>query len=606
MTSEPSFVGRVVDERYRIDAQIGEGGMGIVYRAEHLRLNRPVALKVLQQEYVDNDDIKMRFDRECRALAALSHPNIVSITDYGVVDQTPYLVMELLEGDTLHHRLRHGGLPPERAIAIARQMLRALAHAHRQGMVHRDFKPGNIFLRPLPDDTDHVTILDFGLVRFVAGTAEGDRAQLTNVGTMLGTPAYMAPEQAAGESTDARTDVYAAGVVIFEMLTGQKPFSGDPGEILRHHLLSPVPRLASIGKDLLETAEMDALLGRALAKEQKLRFAHAGELLDALEGVKLPVIAPGAAPRARPPTELGTMPTMHAGDLARAATDAARPPARTEAATVASGRAATHRTPAPPGPAAPTPTSTLHLRPSPIDARKKPLLIGAGVTLALGLGLVVMTSGGPSDEPAEDATDVTATDPRPAPAGETEVPDEAPAEAPEALDALDAPTEAAAPDAPIASANTVSAPKPAAEDPWAGGVPRGLSRAKRAVDSGRPVSERFDRGLIRAARTSPTDPRPDLLLAGAFVSRGWRSDAVERYELAYNRSAASRGDRRMRHDLVMLSADGAAGVKAARAVRRIYGREALEEIDRQLGAGGFGRDERARLLRLRAAIEDGG
>src|SRR5690606_36717257 len=120
------------------------------------------------------------------------------------------------------------------------------------------------------------------------------------------------------------------------------------------------------------------------------------------------------------------------------------------------------------------------------------------------------------------------------------------------------------------------------------------------------VRNRFDKALMRAARESATDPRPDRLLAGAFLSRGWRSDVVERYELAYNRDAASRGDARMMHDLVMLSADSAAGAKAARAVRRIYGREALAEIDRQLGAGSFRRDERARLLRLCVAIEKGG
>jgi serine/threonine-protein kinase len=591
MTGGASLVGRILDGRYRIVAPLGEGGMGVVFRAEDLRLDRPVALKVLQQEYVDNDQLKERFNREYRALASLSHPNIVSITDHGIFDQTPYLVMALLEGETLHQRLRRGALPPGRAVAIARQMLRALAHAHRQGMVHRDLKPGNIFVRPMPDDSDHVTILDFGLVRFVAGEQDphGHQQQLTRAGSMLGTPAYMAPEQAAGETTDPRTDVYAAGVVLFEMLAGQKPFAGDPSEVLRHHMLSPVPRLAERAPELLETEAMDALLARALSKSRQLRFADAGELLEALEGVTLPVVSPDAS-RAAPPTELATMPTLHAGELA--ASGAGRPPEATKATVVspispvARGRA--------PAPATASPTPKIA---APSASPRARLFAGAGLAAALLALLFLAVVGGADDPPPAESATARADEASPADPARPPAPG---ADARPARAATEAP-----PATPTAPVNTVSPSRPPPADPWASGVPRALSRAKRAVDSGREVSTRLDRGLLRHARENPTDARADLLLAGAFISRGWRSDGVERYELAYNRDASSRGDPRMLRDLVALAADSAAGAKASRAVRRIYGREALAEIDRQLGAGGLGRDERARLLRLRQAIEEG-
>jgi hypothetical protein len=242
--------------------------------------------------------------------------------------------------------------------------------------------------------------------------------------------------------------------------------------------------------------------------------------------------------------------------------------------------------------------------------------IGGGVGCVLLLSLVAMATGRPDDPPPPAAARVTSG---------TASPDGTPAEGtppegtpPEGTRTVATPSSAAeSPEAepptrgerpaapPTGTGNVVTAPKPAPADPWAGGVPRNLARMKRAVDSGREISERADRGLIRIARDNPSDPRPHLLLAGAFLSRGWRSDAVERYELAYDRDPSSRGDPRMLHDLVMLGADSAAGGKASRAVQRIYGREALAEIDRQLGAGGLGRDGRARLLRLRAAIENG-
>src|SRR5262245_42900584 len=163
-----------------------------------------------------------RFAREAKALAALQHPNIVAVLDYGVSDARPYLVMELLEGETLAQRLQRGPLPLDRALQIIQQLLEALAFMHRSKLVHRDVKPSNVFLQRTRDGYDRVKVLDFGLAKFTAETAASDPT-LTRDGAIVGTPAYMSPEQATGEEVDARSDVYTAGVIMFRTLSGRLP-----------------------------------------------------------------------------------------------------------------------------------------------------------------------------------------------------------------------------------------------------------------------------------------------------------------------------------------------------------------------------------------------
>ncbi len=605
MTEADPWIGRVVDDRYRVVTPLGEGGMGLVYRAEHLKLARPVALKVLQEEFVADAGLRERFDREARALAALAHPNIVTITDYGVAEggasPAPYLVMELLEGETLHGRLRLGALPPESAVAIARQMLRALAHAHRQGIVHRDLKPGNIFLTPMPDDSDHVTILDFGLARFVDGASRPDEKALTRAGSMLGTPAYMAPEQASGEPSDARTDVYAAGIVLFEMLAGRKPFMGDPSEILRQHLLSPAPSLVASCPSLVGAEPLDRVLARALAKEKRQRFADASEMLAALEDVPVPTVD-ASAPRPAAPAELATMPTMHASDASKEKVAVPPPTAVTMATPMRVGRAA----------ATPPPSTAARSAGEPLANVKRALVaVGGGLAIAgLIVALVLAAAGGDEEDVPSEApqtAESAPSEPREAPPAATPAPTIAAPSAPRPSAPAPGPavaTPTLAPGAPPRAAPAEGRPAPA--NPWAAGVPRELARAKRAADAGREVSVSFDRGLLRYAQLHPDDARPHLVLARAFASRGWRSDAVERYELAARKDPASRGDPRMLTDLVTLTAeDTPASSAAARAVRTIYGAEALAEIDRQLEAT-RDRTARGRLSRLKQSIEGSG
>ncbi|MBZ0120663.1 MAG: serine/threonine protein kinase, partial [Sandaracinaceae bacterium] len=187
---EDPFIGRVLNERYRIEGPLGEGGIGRVYRARHLTVGNHVALKVLQAQYENLQVLRDRFSREVEALARLKHPNIVTVQDYGVDNDVPYLVMELLDGTDLSRLIAKDVIEPRRVLDIFKQILRALAYAHEQGLVHRDLKPQNVFVRPVGGGAEHVEVLDFGLARFMDDEQKG-RAKLTRTGALIGTPAYM-------------------------------------------------------------------------------------------------------------------------------------------------------------------------------------------------------------------------------------------------------------------------------------------------------------------------------------------------------------------------------------------------------------------------------
>jgi serine/threonine protein kinase len=191
--TDQSLIGRSLDERYVIEAEIGVGGLGSVYRATHTKLQRPVVVKLLHENGGVHALQSRRFEREAKALAGLEHPNIVAILDYGVSDNRPYLVMELLEGETLAQRLKRGPLPLKPALSVARQLLEALAFMHGAGLVHRDVKPSNVFLQRLQSGRERVKVLDFGLAKFTAPSLPGADPTLTRDGTIVGTPAYMSP-----------------------------------------------------------------------------------------------------------------------------------------------------------------------------------------------------------------------------------------------------------------------------------------------------------------------------------------------------------------------------------------------------------------------------
>jgi len=299
--------GTEIAGRFRIDTRIGAGGMGEVYRARDARLGRDVAIKVLPAELASNPGRVRRFEREARAAAALNHPNILALHDVGDHGGTPYLVTELLEGETLRERIARGPLAVKDAVRISVQVARGLAAAHGKGIVHRDLKPDNLFVTA--DGT--VKILDFGLAGLRSEEdGEGSLSQaatesaMTFAGAVLGTAGYMAPEQVRGQRVDQRADIFAVGCVLYEMLTGRRAFSGDTpadkvGAILRHQPPTIQPTEGQVTPALAQIVE------RCLEKRVENRFSSAHDLALALEGSVSDVYprpenaAPGTRPRPR-------------------------------------------------------------------------------------------------------------------------------------------------------------------------------------------------------------------------------------------------------------------------------------------------------------------
>src|SRR4051812_28561896 len=286
--------------------------MGVVYRGRQVQLGRFVAIKVLRQDTAAVPEWRRRFEREARALSALAPPNVVPVTDSGIDRGVPFLVMELLQGKTLAALIKEGPLPLWRALDIARQTLRGLAFAHGKGIVHRDLKPTNVFLQELPDQADHVRLMDFGTAKFLEGSGSETMTEtLTRVGVVFGTPAYMSPEQAKAAPVDARTDVYAAGILLFELLAGRRPFVVDSNQgYIGAHLTEPVPSLAKVRPGIAAAPAFQTVIERAMAKDPAARFKDASALLAALEAVVARL--PAAATRAGR-AEGSTKPAFGAG-----------------------------------------------------------------------------------------------------------------------------------------------------------------------------------------------------------------------------------------------------------------------------------------------------
>ncbi len=276
------FAGEVLDQKYRIVRLVGEGGMGAVYEAEHTFLGKHVAIKVLAADFAGDADAIRRFYREAQAAARIGHENICEVSDVGQTSAgLPYIVMQLLQGRTLSVTIAESApLPVGRVVDIASQALEALGAAHAAGIVHRDMKPDNIFLTRVAGRDDFVKLLDFGISKV---RVAGAKTKLTQDGTIMGTPQYMSPEQARGESdVDGRVDIWAVGVILFEMLTGRIPFDGENyNKILFHVLAAPIPGVRSLRPGI--SSEVEAVVLRAMERDLDRRFNTARELADALQ-----------------------------------------------------------------------------------------------------------------------------------------------------------------------------------------------------------------------------------------------------------------------------------------------------------------------------------
>jgi serine/threonine-protein kinase len=278
LAGRDELVGATLDGRWRVLRRISAGAVGAVYLAERVNLGRQVALKLLHRDCSSSNEFVRRFAREARAMSKLQHVNCITILDVGAHQDRPYIVMELVDGRPLSDEIASGVSSPARAVALVRQMLLGLEHAHAQGIVHRDLKPANIMVTQLAGVGEVVKILDFGFAHI-----NDSRQSQSNANLVPGTPSYMSPEQAQGIKSDPRTDLYAAGVILYEMAVGFRPFvASEPYELLEMHINAPPvpPRVAAPGRGISEGLERVML--RALAKLPDERFTDAGEMARAL------------------------------------------------------------------------------------------------------------------------------------------------------------------------------------------------------------------------------------------------------------------------------------------------------------------------------------
>ena len=277
--SANAMLGTVIDGRYEILSVLGEGGMGTVYEVRHRSLGKRFALKALRKDLALDGEIAARFIQEARTAAAVSHPGLVEITDFGRIESGQvYFVMELLEGQSLAALLRSGPLPAARSLAIVRQLAHALKAAHDANIVHRDLKPDNIHIARGDTDNDVVKIVDFGLAKVIGAS------KLTRDGMVFGTPHYMSPEQAAGEPVDHRADIYALGVVMYEMFTGKVPFEADSymGVLTKHMYMAPAPP-SQLSHELKSLGTLEHVILCCLQKRPGARYENLSALLTDLE-----------------------------------------------------------------------------------------------------------------------------------------------------------------------------------------------------------------------------------------------------------------------------------------------------------------------------------
>ena len=613
MSIEDSTIGRLLAGRYRVIRRLGEGGMGSVYEAEHVQLGRRVAIKLLHEQHATSIDLRTRFEREARMLSQLRHPNVVTITDFGIDDGKPFLVMDLLSGRDLASLIKEGRVAPERAIGIVRQILRGVAHAHARGLVHRDLKPHNVMVEVLEDGSDHVTVLDFGLARDTAGGS----GTLTRSGIVVGTPAYMAPEQAGGGSADARADVYALGNVLFELLAGRRPFPfSEAHELLRAHLLTPPPSLKETCHDLDVPPELDALVARALAKEARDRYPDAAAMLAAIDTTPVPrprtgaQVLDGVDPRRTMPARPRSGATGSDAIEPRAShPDGARTSARTSARTGdpggsgGSGEVRLHDVPLahatterpPPMPAVTKPSRT----------KERVLAVAALALIALGVAVFsggyegdapTQVAGGPSEsressgtaesnEPTKRATTPTKRAPtkRNATAHGTADRDATDRGPDETGDTTDTPS----------TTDESSATERGAL--WSP-VPAELVPMYERLASGGALARHQEQRLAVLIRRQPDDPRPAILLAHEYVRARSFTAALEPIEEAVKRDARAVGnDPWAVADLVTLVASSATNRKAAPLARRAKSARMRAEVAARIATSN---EEDARRLRL--------
>ncbi len=562
------LLGRVLDGRYRLDAPLGGGGFGAIYEGYHLKLKRAVAVKLLHPEHVRDPELRARFEREAQALAALSHPNIVPVFDYGVDGDLPFLVMEKLEGRPLAVAIARE-LPIGHAIGVAIDVASALSYVHAQGIVHRDLKPANIFLQAQNDGTEATRVLDFGLAKILDQAPEGlADAELAGVNaqasTLMGTPAYMSPEQCRGEAVDARADVYSLALVLYESVVGEEPFQGTAVELIHHQIKTPLPLVAARYPDAPWARALDVVLQKASAKDRDARFANGAELHEALLALASEL----------PP---GLVPSVRRND----GTDG--PPSGKRSSPIATA-------------------PTLAAEPDAVGARRSRLVpvLGIVALLALSAGGALLALGTSVDGPSGLARGDASVSPDASAPGDAGVDASADASAPS-----DAASEREDDAGLGGGALVVPTPSDATLDPWAPGVPRALRRYAERT-SVQALSRRDRASLARWIRAHPSDVRGPLAYGHALMSQGARTEALGRYRDALQLDEHARFDRRLRTNLLRIAAYDGSPREGADLAADTWGRDLVEDIDVFLATldptTADGRRAAQRLRALRARV----
>jgi len=540
-------VGKVLDGKYRLDAFLSQGGMGAVYRATHVMLNKKVAVKLINPELVTSADIVRRFQREARAATALSHPNIVSVYDLGqTTEGTLYIAMEFVDGPSLKSVIESGGpVPAMRTLTLARQLAGALSLAHRQGIIHRDLKPHNVMLARSHDGQEVAKLVDFGIAKtFDEGT------QLTVSGFSPGTPQYMAPEQAEGRAVDARSDLYSFGVILYEMLTGEVPFNATStaSVLIKHINEAPMP--PSVKNPRVAIApEVEAIVLRCMAKDPAERFQTADDLGRALEQAAVALAGSAAAMEATLP--MG-MPSAAAGGIWDAATvpaGAVPPPSSAQTAqarqaaspssaapTVKAQQAAAPRAPADtrataaasPAAGAAVLRPVLPSSPSSASSRKtSPVFVAVVLLMAAGAAAIIYLNDFSGRTPrSQSATTTLAGEPPAAslamvPQKEPTPPSQAPASGQGSASGGTAPQSAAAVPAP-------ASPRPAASQtslPRAS-VPAAAASARASTDQNAAASARPATPAAAPPAPAPVSPREEPARRAALAAAIPESPAV--------------------------------------------------------------------------------
>lgn len=546
---DEQWVGEVLLDRYRIVDQIDAGGVAAVFRAEQTDLGREVAVKILAENVESAPRMAARFEREARALAALSHPHTVPLLDFGVAKGRPFLVMELLRGRSLEAALAKESFDFERSVAIVRQVLHSLAFAHGQGVVHRDIKPGNVFLEQLPHTDDHVRVLDFGFAKFFAANDERQGSLETMAGTTFGTPGYVAPEQLGENEVDGRADLYAVGVILFQMLAGVRPFDGTPPEMLRGKLTREAPLLSEARDDLKVVPALDELLRKVLRRDPEERFATAQQLLDALDQLPAKAVS-GSAAMAPTLLEVEATREVTVGMLVDG----------DEAAGAAEGRAklaATHEMPR--GTAdGPEPASVGPVTGWSLLSGMPKWVFYAGPALALGLivlGVTALLGGTAASSPRVEKT----IEPEP----------------------------------------------PVFHEPvlWAGELPEPLASAHARLMDGESLERDELLELRRYGDHHPESPHAWLLIGHAYAERHWYSDALESYERAHGADPSVRDDPFLANNLVSMLTRTAVSARALRLARALYEDELGGLIDARLADESLRAAQVQQLERVRDRLD---